>query len=199
MNTTKRGTKKGTTLRRKENRTRFFDPDEWEKFIYSCNNNWRKYFWIMMLTGLRYNEAKHVQIKYIDWKNRWITIIKAKGNKQRPVHLSSYAVKKLRSYISEENLQPDSTFNFPTLQGMRQYMQKRCKEQHIQGWEDLSSHNLRKTHENYLLALNKDNIKVAAHMGHTQKTAMEHYISGAFIKDKKQLDKIRQWLGDIFE
>ena len=35
-------------------------------------------------------------------------------------------------------------------------------------------------------------------MGHTPKTAQEHYLSSMFIKDKKQLDKIRKWLGDIF-
>jgi len=192
-------TNKNQKQRKKENATRFFDPDEWEKFIYSCNQKWRPYFWIMMLTGLRYNEAKHIKVRNIDWKNRWIVVLKGKGSKIRYVNLSSYSSKFIKSFINDNNLEWESTFKFPTLQGMRQYIHKISRQQNIQGWKDISTHNLRKTHENYLLALNKDNIKVARHMGHTPKTALDHYISGAFIKDKKQLDKIRLWLGDIFE
>ena len=185
-------------FRKKENKTRFFNPDEWERFIYACNLKWRPYFWMMMLTGLRYNEAKNIKVRDIDWKNRWIVVLKGKGNKIRYINLSSYAIKFFKHFIRENNLSPDDNFNFPTLQGMRQYMHRVCKQKGIQGWKDFSTHNLRKTHENYLLALDKDNIKIAKQMGHTQKTALDHYISGAFIKDKKQLDKIRTWLGDIF-
>jgi len=195
-----RGLTKGIKLRKKENPIIFFTPDIWEKFIYSCNNNWRPYFWIMMLTGARHNEIKNVKVKNIDWKNKWIIILKAKGGREniRYVHLSSFTTRFIRSFIKENNLQQEDVFNFPTRQGMRQYIHKICKQQNIAGWKDLSSHNLRKTHENYLLALDKDNIKIAKHMGHTSKTAIDHYTSSAFIKDKKQLDKIRTWLGDIF-
>ena len=191
-----------STQRQKENPTRFFDPDEWEKFIYNCNLKWRPYFWIMMLTGLRHNEASNISDKDIDTKNKWIVILKAKGGRTRIryVHLSSYALKFIKNFVKENNMSNNNTrFNFPTRQGMRQYMHEICKQQNIKGWNDFSTHNLRKTHENYLLTLNKDSMKVATHMGHTSKTALDHYVSSAFIKDKKQLDKIREWLGDIFE
>jgi len=187
--------------RRKENPTRFFNPDEWEKFIYACNMKWRPYYWMMMLTGMRHFEAANIRPKDIDWKNKWIVILKAKGgrNNIRYAHLSSYSIKFIKNFIKENNISYDDTFKFPTRQGMRQYMHKVCKKNNISGWKDFSTHNLRKTHENYLLTLSKDEIKIMRHMGHTSKTALSHYISGAFIKDKKQLDKIRTWLGDIFE
>ena len=40
--------------------------------------------------------------------------------------------------------------------------------------------------------------KTTKHMGHNAKTALNHYLSGVFIKDKNQLNKIKLWLGDIF-
>lgn len=189
------------TQRRKENPKLFFAPDQWEKFIYACDIKWRPFFWMMMLTGVRHNELKYVKVNDIDFKNKWIIILKAKGgrNRIRYANLSSYACRFFKDYIKDNNLNGDSTLGIPTRQGMRQYMHKICKKQSITGWADMSTHNLRKTHENYLFALNKDGIKVVAHMGHTGKTASEHYASSAFIKDKKELDMIRQWLGDVFE
>jgi len=96
------------------------------------------------------------------------------------------------------NLQGKDNFNFPTIQGHRQYMQRVLRKIGIKDWRDFSCHNLRKTHENFLVSLNVSDTKITRHMGHTEKTANEHYISGAYIKDKKQLDKIRMWLGDAF-
>ena len=64
--------------------------------------------------------------------------------------------------------------------------------------QDYSVHNIRKTHENYLISLNISDTMITKHMGHTQRTANEHYISSSFIKDSKELDKIRIWLGDAF-
>ncbi len=191
---------KKRVLRKKENPTRFFTPREWEKFIYACDNKWRPYFWMMMLTGMRHNEISNIKPKDIDHGNRWIIVLKAKGGKQniRYVNLSKYAYNYIKSFISENHLGREDVFKFPTRQGMRQYMHKIGKKEKISGWEDLSTHNLRKTHENYLMALDLHQGKVSKHMGHSGKTAMDHYISSAIIKDKKDLEHIRKWLEDIF-
>lgn len=185
--------------RTKENKIRFFNPDEWETFIYDTNNRLKFYYWFLFLTGVRYKEAKNIKIKDIDFANRQIIILKPKGDVQRYAHLSSFTVKQIRNYKIENNLREEDTFNFPTIQHLIQTMKKTCQQKKIAGWKDFSVHNLRKTHENYLIALNKDETRITKHMGHTMKTAQEHYLSSGFIKDKKQLDKIRQWLGDIFE
>ncbi len=190
--------KKGV-YREKENKVRFFNPDEWEKFIYAVNPEWRNYYWMLMLTGLRYKEAKHVKIGDIDFANKQIIILKPKGGVQRYCHLSSYSTKFLRQWKASDNLKEQDTLSFPTIQHLIQLMKRVCKDQSIKDYSDFSVHNLRKTHENYLIALNKDEVKITRHMGHTLKTAQQHYISSAFIKDKNQLDKIRGWLSDIFE
>jgi len=189
--------KKGV-YREKENKVRFFNPDEWEKFIYSVREPWRQYYWMLMLTGLRFKEAKNVKVGDIDFSNKQIIVLKPKGGVQRYCHLSSYAVKFFKQWKSMDNLKNQDIFKFPTIQHLSQLLKRTCKKQNISDWKDFSTHNLRKTHENYLLAMSKSETMITRHMGHTIKTAQQHYLSSAFIKDKKQLDKIRTWLGDIF-
>ena len=187
--------KKGV-YREKENKVRFLDPDEWETFIYDCNNNITKYYWFLFLTGMRYKEAKHVKLKHFNWTNRNITIFTPKGGVQRNANFSTWGKKKLREMF--EGLKDDDTLNFPTIQHLIQTLHRICEKNKIKYWRDISVHNIRKQHENYLIALNFPTQKITAHMGHTPKTAAEHYNSSEFIKDKNQLDKIRVWLGDIF-
>jgi integrase len=190
--------KKKGVYREKENSLRFFNPDEWENFVYSIKPNSRNYYWFLMLTGLRYNEAKHVKISHIDFVNKQIIVMNPKGRFKRHCQISSYALKLIKQWIKQDNIKRDSTFDFPTIQHLSQLLKRTCKNQKIANWQDFSIHNLRKTHENYLLALNLPEQKITSHMGHTSKTANEHYISSGMIKNKEQLDKIRRWLGDIF-
>jgi integrase len=187
-------TKKGV-YREKENKVRFMNPDEWELFIYNVKDDLRKYYWFLMLTGMRYKEAKFVQKGHINWKNRSITIFKPKGGVQRYVNFSSFGKRKLQEMF-EGKIETD-TLNFPTIQHLIQTLHRICIDKKIKYAKDISVHNLRKQHENYLIALNISRDKLTSHMGHTPKTAAEHYNSSEFIKDFKQLEKIRLWLEDI--
>lgn len=182
--------------RAKINKVRFLDPDEWETFIYSVNDNLSKHFWFLLLTGLRYKEAKHVQKKHIDWNNKSLVVFKPKGGIQRYVNFSSFGKSRIKDMFEGKN--DNDTLKFPSIQHLRFVLHEICKEKRIEGWEDLSVHNIRKQHENYLIALDLPQNKITKHMGHTAKTAIEHYNSSKFIKDKKQLDKIRKWFNDIF-
>jgi integrase len=185
--------------RPKEISTRYFNPDEWEEFIYLTSNNLRFYYWFLMLTGMRYKEARNVKWNNIDISNKQLIVTNPKGGKvMRYVQLSSYTIKLLKQYKQDNNISDEDTFKFPTIQHLIQTMKRILKNKKISYWQDYSVHNLRKTHENYLMALSLDNSRVTMHMGHNQKTAVGHYLSSSFIKDKKQLDKIRLWLGDIF-
>lgn len=187
--------KKGV-YREKKNKTRFLDPDEWDKFYYGLDGNNKKYFMLLFLTGMRYKEAKHVAQNHINWTNRSIIIYKPKGGIQRNVSFSTYGKKEIKRMF--EGKKNDEALDFPTIQHMRHLLHKICKEKNINGWRDISVHNIRKQHENYLMALDLPDKRIISHMGHNNKTAIEHYNSSMFIKDKKQLDKIRKWLGDIF-
>ncbi len=187
--------KKGI-YREKENKVRFLNPDEWEKFIYDTKDNLRKYYWFLLLTGMRYKEAKNVKKGHINWKNRSITIFKPKGGVQRNANFSSFGKRKIQEMF--EGLGDEDTLNFPSIQHLIQTLHRVCEKNKIKYWKDISVHNIRKQHENYLLALDLPATKITISLGHTIKTATEHYNSSEFIKDKKQLDKIRLWFADIF-
>jgi integrase len=76
----------------------------------------------------------------------------------------------------------------------------------IKDWYNFSAHNIRKTLETWLVALNQGELKVLAHMGHNKITALRHYIQtdtlpleeksqirdiiGNLYYDKQELDKI---------
>lgn len=185
--------------RAKEISTRFFNPDDWETFVYAVPINLRFYYWFLMLTGMRYKEAKNVKWNNIDVGNKQLIVTNPKGGKvMRYTQLSSFTIKTLKQYKQDNNIKDEDTFNFPTIQHLIQTMKRILEEKKIDGWKDFSVHNLRKTHENYLVGLDLNTAKITQHMGHNLNTANKHYLSSSFIKDKKQLDKIRFWLGDIF-
>lgn len=188
--------------RRKENPTRFFLPSEWKMFISSVHPKTRFFYWFLFYTGMRYKEAKNVKVMDVDMKQSWIIIKKPKGigagKPMRYAHLSSKGRKLIADYIKEKNLQDQDLFGFPTIQALIKQMQGKMKKLKVRDWRDFSVHNIRKTHENYLNTLQFDESKITRHMGHNQSTAMKHYLSGAFIKDRSDIEWIRRWLGDIF-
>lgn len=188
-------TKKGV-YREKENKLRYLTPDEWNTFILNLKDNLKKYYWFLLLTGVRYKEAKLVKKKQIDWSNRSIILFKTKGGVQRNVNFSSFGKKKIKEMF--DGLTNEDTLSFPTHQHLDQTLHKVLGKLKFQYWKDISIHNIRKQHENYLHALNLDGAKITAHMGHTPKTAAEHYNASKFIKDAKQLEKIKEWFDDIF-
>lgn len=188
-------------FRIKDDLRRFFTPTEWGRFYDTLHPKHKFHFNFLFSTGMRYNEAKNVLVGDIDWQNKWIDIRKPKGGRTRKrySHFASEFKRQMSKYIAFNGLKPEDNFNFPTIQGMNKVMKKACKECGIKDWEDFSPHNIRKTHENYLLAIDKNMYHIQKHMGHTIKIADAHYISGAIIKGEDDKNKIRKWFGDMFE
>jgi len=188
-------------FRIKDDLRRFFTPSEWERFYDTLHPNHKFPFLFLFSTGMRYNEAKNVLVGDIDWQNKWIDVKKPKGGRlrKRIAHITTYFKKQLKYQIAISELKPEDNFKFPTIQGMNKTMKNTCKKIGIKDYLDFSPHNLRKTHENFLLAIDKDMYRIEQHMGHSAKTAMGHYVSGAIIKREEDKNKIRKWFGDMFE
>jgi len=185
----------------KENPKRFFTPIEWTKFFNELHPRNKFHFLFLFSTGMRYNEAKQVVVGDIDFGRKWIVVKKAKGGrgKIRYSHFSTNFIKHLRYHISFNNLKNVDVLGFPTIQGMNKILKRTCKKIGIKDYKDFSIHNIRKTHENYLLALGKHHFHISNHMGHTIDIASGHYISGALIKGDVEKNKIKKWFGDMFE
>lgn len=188
--------KKKGVYREKENKLRFMNPEEWEMFISEVPPKYRKNYWFLLLTGMRYKEAVSIKKKQIDFKERHIILFKAKGKIQRYVNFSTFGKKKIKSYFAD--LSDEECLDFPTNNHLIYLMKKIAKKKNFDYWKDLTVHNIRKQHENYLLAIDLPAPKVVKHLGHTYKTSMQYYTSSAFIKNQKYLKMIKLWLGDIF-
>ncbi len=114
----------------------------------------------------------------------------------RDVRISENFKNELQQRINEKHLNQTDTFNFPTIQGLRQSMHRILKQLEIKGWEDLSSHNLRKTHENYLIATGSNVLSMRMQMGHSLDIATSYYISNNLFTHE-EIGMIKMILGNL--
>jgi len=189
----------------KENNKLFLYPQEWNKILKLANDKQKETFMMQINTGARYNEAKHIKVEDVDYvRNNLIlkvTKVRARKKETKPSHrhipISSQFRKFLEYRIKKYNLQSTDYFPMLSLSGTEYALRSLVRKIGRTDWQDFSSHNLRKTFECWLIALNNDGFKVAKHLGHTPDVAMNTYISpDIFTYEDKQL--IRKIIGDLY-
>lgn len=209
---TLRGVKKitrtdGKSYTVRDNRSRFFFPDEWMTFYDKLLPKQKITFMFLINTGARIMEAQHVKVKDVDLDRGNIIlritkrVKKGKDMQEKPkpriISISTQFCKYLRRYIKENNLEPENHFNLLETTAANRAMKKALQKAGIKDWEMFSSHNVRKTLETWLMALSIDSFKIIKHFGHTLAVAAEHYVApDVFDWDDK--DKIRKVIGDLY-
>lgn len=220
--------KNGKKYSVRDNRSRFFYPTEWIKFFEALNEKQKFTFKFLINTGCRINEARHIRVGDIDLDNKRIIIritkVKAKKGEKNPkprtVPISSEFAKYLKKVFSENKLSNEcymaSSHNpkskkdvmpeNPKLfkDGIKSTpagnicLKKTLKKIGIKEWMAFSLHNIRKTLENYLLALGINEVKISKHMGHDISTMIQHYVSADIFsfEEKKQMRII---IGDLYQ
>jgi len=182
----------------------FFRPKDWNAFYDSLKEKSRPYFKIAINTGGRINEIREVRVKDIDFDNKTLTFYTtktkgAKGEKRpvpREIKLSTEFLNWLQRWIKINKLSQNDAFKIPSTAGVKKILQTHLKKIQIKDWHDFSSHNVRKTHGNWLLAIGMDGMKVAARLGHDYNTLLKSYVSpDIFTEEDKVL--IKQVLGDL--
>jgi len=103
----------------------------------------------------------------------------------RDVKISDRFTQDLKNYIDKNKLNQNDIFKFPTIQHLNQTMKKILNKIGINDWKDFSLHNIRKTHENYLIATGSNVLSMRMHMGHSIDVASAHYISSNLFKDEE--------------
>ena len=94
-------TKTGIKIQVREDRRRYFFPDEWEIFIKQFKNKTHRFFFITLLhTGARIMEALHLKHKDIDVERGSVIFNIVK---QRSAKKNIYAVGKSRNFFVAEN------------------------------------------------------------------------------------------------
>ncbi|RPJ79214.1 MAG: site-specific integrase [Alphaproteobacteria bacterium] len=195
----------GTKYSVRESRSRFFFPNEWENFIEQIKLEKRLVYDTLIQTGARIEEALNLKPRDFDWTRNNLTLrvtkIKArKGEKigqARTLPVSSQYIRKVRSYINKNNI-GDDTFLFPmTKQAVWQMMRRGLKKSEIKDDWNFGLHNIRKTHGNWLKALEISAEEICTRLGHDFNTYLKHYGSPNIFdrKDKVLMIKI---LGDVY-
>ena len=187
------------------NRDRFFFPDEWMKFIDNSKSRQKFTFNSLINTGSRINEVRNVKVSDIDLDRKRIVLrvtkIKAKKKEKSPrpriIPISKQFSKYLRKHIRDNKLGNDDYLGILSTPAANIGMKKALQNSKIKDWQMFSIHNIRKTFEVWLMALNVDGLTITAHVGHSMQTAAGHYVSpDVFSWEEKS--KMREIIGDLY-
>jgi len=184
----------------KENKDRFLYPKEYFKVFDAMKSKQQHTTKVLINTGARINEARHIEPTDIDYERKVIilrvTKTKAKKGekkgKPRWIPISTQFSKYLKKWFRLHNkIQILSTpaYNIG--------LKKATTIAGIKNPTDFSAHNMRKTFENYLLALGVDGLKVCAHVGHDPATAVNSYITADLFNYEDKM-AMRDIIGDLY-
>jgi len=208
--TNKKGLKIGTRSDGKkysvrDDRSRYFFPEEWIKFYDTLKKSKQPIFDVLINTGARIDEALHIKPKDFDWERNNLTLRvtkmkAAKGErvgKPRTFQISSQFARRMRKYISDEKIDDDKKMFIMTKQAVYQMLKRALIKSGIKDDWNFSLHNIRKTHGNYLKALEIDSGEICYRLGHDLNTFIKHYGSANVFnrQDKTLMIKI---LGDVY-
>lgn len=194
--------KNGKTYTVRANRDRIFFPDEWMKFYDNLKTKQKHTFECLISTGARINEMRNVRVSDCDLERNRIVLrvtkVKAAKKEKNPrpriIPISTKFTKYLKKHIRTHNLQNDSYIGILSTPAANTGMKKALKKSEIKDWYMFSVHNVRKTFETWLMALDIDGLKITAHLGHSMAIAASNYISpDVFTWNEK--DKMRNILG----
>jgi hypothetical protein len=150
----------------------------------------------MLFTGCRYEELKRLKQnpKWLSKESGFIYLPeeatkKAKRKfKDRYVRLNTWGFREVTNFL-------DKSVKLPTKQTMNENLQRWAEQSGI-GTEGICSKMFRKTLESWLMTAYKDyQILVCLNFGHTETTALKHYLNLPF-SDKDKTD-MQEFVGGI--
>lgn len=188
----------------KDDRNRFFYPNEYMKFFDNLVNKQKHTIKCLINTGARINEFRNVKVNDIDFTNKRIVlrITKTKAKKGesrgriRTIPISSEFNRYLKGYCTHKK--EEDYLDILSTPASNIGLKKACIKAGISDYYNFSVHTLRKTLETWLMALGVDSLALTAHLGHDIRTAAQHYVSpDVFSFDEKK--KMRLIIGDLYE
>lgn len=190
----------------KENKKAFLYPAQWRKFYDSLKEKQQPYFKIAINTGGRVNEILNVCPKDINEERKQlifrVTKIKAKKHERRPnprtIAISDELCQWLKRWRIKNNLQMNEPFVNVTKVAIDKSLKQNLKKIGVENWYDYSSHNIRKTHGNWLKAIGVDGVEIASRLGHDMNTMVGHYVSSNLFNEADKV-LIKQELGSLCE
>jgi len=198
----------GTKYSIKDNKHRFLYPHEYNKLYENLKQRQKHTATVLINTGARINEARNIKVSDCDLERKRIVLrvtkSKAKkgeskvgGGRIRVIPISKKFAKYLKKYFKDNNLDSYSFIKILSTSPFDLALKKAAKKANIKDSYNISAHNLRKTLETWLMALNVDGLKLVAHFGHTMQTAASNYVSpDIFTWEERQ--EIMRLLDDLY-
>lgn len=195
--------KNGQKYSVRDDRSRFFYPDEWELFWNALETEKQIITSDMLInTGARINEARNVKKKDIDFERRTMTLrvtkIKAKKGekkcKPRTIKISTDFRDRLQGYLVWKK--PDDYVPMLSKPATHLFIKKILKRVGIKDYWNFSAHNFRKTHGNWLKCLGMTGIEICQRLGHDMNTFLKSYGSPDIFSPEDK-GKIKKLIGDI--
>lgn len=197
--------KDGKSYSVRDDRSRYFWPEEWVKFYNALTEKKQPVFDALINTGARIKEILNVKPKDFDWERNNLTlrVTKMKASKgerigkPRTFQISSQFGRRMKKYINLNKINDDTVLFKVTQQAVYQLLRRKLVEIKIKDPYNFSLHNIRKTHGNYLKALEIDSGEICYRLGHDLNTFIKHYGS-ANVFDRKDKVGMIKILGDVY-
>jgi len=196
--------KNGRIYTVRSNRDRFFYPGEWLKFYNVLKSSQINTFDCLISTGARINEIRHLKKEDVDFVNKRlilrVTKVKARKKEKNPrprtIPFSTQFGRRLKSYFKDNTAEECSSILSTPAANIA--MKNALQRAGIKDWYMFSIHNIRKSLETWMIAMNIDGLKITAHMGHSMGVAAGSYISAdVFSPDERR--QIRDIIGDLYQ
>jgi integrase len=189
----------------RDDRSAYFFPERWLKFLGVIKEEKQSIFDAAINTGGRIEELLNIKPEDFDWERNNLTLRvtktkAAKGEstgKKRTFQISSQFAKRMRRYINDRNITKEQVLFQITKQAVSQMFKRGLQKAEFKDWQQFSLHNIRKTHGNWLKALEVSSDEICLRLGHDHNTYLKHYGSASIFdrKDKMLMIKI---LGDVY-
>ena len=180
----------------KVDKKKFFYPRDFQRVLDMCNNNQKFTMKVLINTGARINEAKHIEMQDLD-KDREniilrITKVRAKLKETRPtpriIPVSTQFFRYLKRNIN--------TYKILSTNQTGLILKKYAKQLNITNYNDYSAQNIRKTFGTWMLALGIDGFKLAQYLGHSPEMLRTSYASPDIFNSEDK-DRMREVLGNL--
>lgn len=196
----------GRKYKVRTNRDKIFTPNEWLIFFSNLKASQQFTFKFLLITGARINEAQNVKVEDIDFNNQRVVlrITKQRGgenirnkSKTRTLRVSSELIKEIKKRIKLLELKKEDYLKILSQPAAHIALKKTLQLSKIKDYDMLSVHSIRKTSENWALALHVDSMFLSTRFGHNLVTQYEHY-SQSQAYTLEEVNLIKQIFGDTF-
>lgn len=167
------------TLKKPNGRVKFLSDEQIETLAQKCKEYSPKVFLFFMLllkTGGRYDEVRHLQVKDIDRQNSRVYFLDTKNGTHRGVHIDNYMLNLIDEYMKENKIESGYIFA-ASRQGAELAYLKGTLESIIAdaGLEDFHIHDIRHTTASILAKSGASLIEIAEILGQKSLTVAKIY------------------------